>query len=193
MEMTETEIIKKYKEAPSLSRIQMIADLNGCTTKEIREILRSSGESVKEPKKRGSKPKKNTKADATKKDDTTKTSSKAEPVEVEKPAESISIPVVVLEMCQERINYTNRQISAFIESIDQLNLQREELIEFQKLKITIPDSILDMTREKILSLNRQIAAYVEAIDQLNEEIAELKAFMNEGEKRDESNELHRKV
>lgn len=193
MEMTETEIIKKYKEAPSLSRIQMIADLNGCTTKEIRDILRSSGESIKEPKKKTSKPKKNTKADATKKDDTTKTSSKAEPVEVEKPAESISIPVVVLEMCQERINYTNRQISAFIESIDQLNLQREELIEFQKLTITIPDSILDMTREKILSFNRQIAAYVEAIDQLNEEIAELKAFMNEGEKRDESNELHRKV
>lgn len=193
MEMTETEIIKKYKEAPSLSRIQMIADLNGCTTKEIRDILRNSGESIKEPKKRASKPKKNTKAETTKKDDTKKTSNKAEPVEVEKPAESISIPVVVLEMCQERINYTNRQISAFIESIDQLNLQREELIEFQKLTITIPDSILDMTREKILSFNRQIAAYVEAIDQLNEEIAELKAFMNEGEKRDESNELHRKV
>lgn len=146
MEMTKDEIVKKYREKPSFTRIQLIADLNGCTTKEIREVLRSTGEEIDANDK--PKSKKVPSTNKTKKDKTEKESIKDIPLE-DKMHTSIvyDIPQVVVEMCQEKINFINRQIDAYVEAINQLNDDRNELID----------------------------------------------FIAKGEKRDESNELHRKV
>lgn len=50
MEMTKTEIIREYKMANSKTKqIGILAELNLCTKKEIREILREGGLDVPEP------------------------------------------------------------------------------------------------------------------------------------------------
>ena len=43
MEMTEEEIIKKYKNNPQAKTINILADLNGCQAYEIKRILGKAG------------------------------------------------------------------------------------------------------------------------------------------------------
>lgn len=136
MKMTKGEIIASYKDRPNAKRIQEIADENNVTANEIRKILHEAGEDVAvfgpgRPKKEQN----NTVADETLKSIDETLSNENEKKEIknesalcELPADEV--PKVVLGLCRERVASINRQIQVYVEQIDMLNSERNELLEF---------------------------------------------------------------
>lgn len=136
MKMTKGEILAKYKDRPNAKRIQEIADENNVTANEIRKILHDAGEDVAvfgpgRPKKEQSE----TVADETLKSIDKTLSNKSENVETndELPLCEMGakeVPKVVLGLCRERVTSINRQIQVYVEQVDLLNTERNELLEF---------------------------------------------------------------
>ena len=136
MKMTKGEIIASYKDRPNAKRIQEIANENNVTANEIRKILHEAGEDVAvfgpgRPKKEQN----NTIADETLKSIDETLSNKTEKEEIknksalcELPADEV--PKVVLGLCRERVASINRQIQVYVEQVDMLNSERNELLEF---------------------------------------------------------------
>lgn len=136
MKMTKGEIIASYKDRPNAKRIQEIADENNVTANEIRKILHEAGEDVAvfgpgRPKKEQN----NTIADETLKsidktlsNENEKKEIKNESVLCELPADEV--PKVVLGLCRERVASINRQIQVYVEQVDMLYSERNELLEF---------------------------------------------------------------
>lgn len=141
MYMTKGEILKMYKERPNSKRIQEIAELNGCKANDVRQVLRECGEDIAvfEKKKPGRPPKAKEEESTNKiikemeevlKDKKEKEEIKSESLLPNKPVETMHIPQAVIDMCKERIQSLNRQIDMHCETINKLNVEREELREF---------------------------------------------------------------
>ena len=143
MEMTKNEIVKKYKDRPTFQRMQELADLNGTTTKIIRDILRSGGyadDELPEAKKSPGRPKRKKeipekpadeilqRIDETLNNKIVDLGNKDIVSLAEKP--SFTIPKAVIDMCNEKIQEINRKIGIHADIIDKLNNERNELIEF---------------------------------------------------------------
>ena len=143
MEMSANEIIRKYKDRPTFQRMQELADLNGTTTKVIRDILRAGGYEENElpaAKNSQGRPKKKTETpespadqilqsiDATLSHNNQKESIKNNLILDEKP--NVTIPKVVIDMCNDKIQEINRKIGIHSDIIDSLNNERNELIDF---------------------------------------------------------------
>lgn len=136
MEMTKAEIIQAYKDRPNAKRIQEIADKCGVTANTIRKILHDAGEDVAvfgpgRPKKSDIEEAAASNlllVDEVLKDENKKESIKDEPALQNIKAESA--PKAVLALCRERIANINRQIQVYVEEVDNLNSERNELLEF---------------------------------------------------------------
>ena len=133
---TKGQIIAAYKDRPNAKRIQEIADENGVTANEIRKILHDAGEDVAvfDTGKRPGRPKKEPeepmekKAEETLSNETEKTDIKNDSLLVE--IEPLEVPKAVIGLCHERIANINRQIQVYVEQVDLLNTERNELLEF---------------------------------------------------------------
>lgn len=133
---TKGEILAMYKDRPNAKRIQEIADKNGVTANEIRKILHEAGEDVAvfgsgRPKKNDSEkdPEQNfQKADEVLSDEEEKMLRKAEAAKLNMRPEDISEAVV--KCLHERIANINHQIQVYVECVDALNTERNELVEF---------------------------------------------------------------
>lgn len=138
MKQSVGEILRAYQDRPNAKRIQEIADENGVTANTIRKILRDAGEDVavfgpgrpKEDNEDPEESEKILKADETLKDETDNVSIKSEPAYSKNQA--CEIPKVVVELVNERIANINRQIQVYVEQVDSLNTERNELIAFLK-------------------------------------------------------------
>lgn len=136
MKMTKAEIIQAYKDRPNAKRIQEIADKCGVTANTIRKILHDAGEDVavfgpERPKKSDIEEAAASNlllVDEVLKDENKKESIKDEPALQKIKAEST--PKAVLALCRERIANINRQIQVYVEEVDNLNSERNELLEF---------------------------------------------------------------
>lgn len=136
MELNKGKIIQAYKDRPNAKRIQEIADEYGVTANAIRKILHDAGEDVAvfgpgRPKKSDTEmaaDKTLQKADEVLSDEEEKMLSKADDVEQKMPREGI--PKAVTGLCRERIANINRQIQVYVEQVDILNTERNELLEF---------------------------------------------------------------
>lgn len=136
MEMSKKEIIRAYRDRPNAKRIQEIADKYGVTANAIRKILKDAGEDVAVfgP----GRPKKNDleeAADTTlqKADEVLKDKEEQMCIKSESASEQIkdcSIPKAVYGLCRERIANINRQIQVYVEQVDLLNSERNEIVEF---------------------------------------------------------------
>ena len=136
MKMTKGEIIASYKDRPNAKRIQEIADENNVTANEIRKILHEAGEDVAvfgpgRPKKEQN----NTVADETLKSIDETLSNENEKKEIKNESALCELPTdevpkVVLGLCRERVASINRQIQVYVEQVDMLNSERNELLEF---------------------------------------------------------------
>lgn len=129
MKMTKGEIIAAYKDRPNAKRIQEIADDNNVTANEIRKILHDAGEDVAvfgpgRPKKEQTLQK----IDETLSDNEKDSEIKEESVPFQLP--DCAVPKVVIGLCNERIASINRQIQVYVEQVDLLNNERNELLEF---------------------------------------------------------------
>lgn len=130
------EIIAAYRDRPNAKRIQEIADKNEVTANEIRKILHDAGEDVAvfDTGKRPGRPKKDAeeptekKAEETLSNKTEKTDIKNDSLLVE--IEPLEVPKAVIGLCHERIANINRQIQVYVEQVDLLNIERNELLEF---------------------------------------------------------------
>ena len=136
MKMTKGEIIAAYKDRPNAKRIQEIADDNNVTANEIRKILHDAGEDVAvlgpgRPKKEqtvSSAEQTLKKIDETLSDNEKDLEIKEEPTLFQLP--DSEVPKVVIGLCNERIASINRQIQVYVEQVDLLNNERNELLEF---------------------------------------------------------------
>lgn len=154
MEMTEEEIVKKYKNNPQAKTINILADLNGCHAYEIKRILGKAGVNI--PK--AGRPKKD-KADETIEkinkiesqneqiskrseeplnDTILKAIQKDEPLPEEKPLQSTviepvkeyMIPEVIRQLCEEEIENIGIRIMNICDEADRLSARREEIKKF---------------------------------------------------------------
>lgn len=136
MKMTKGEIIAAYKDRPNAKRIQEIADDNNVTANEIRKILHDAGEDVAvfgpgRPKKEqtvSSAEQTLQKIDETLSDNEKDSEIKEESAPFKLP--DCAVPKVVIGLCNERIASINRQIQVYVEQVDLLNNERNELLEF---------------------------------------------------------------
>ena len=136
MKMTKGEIIAAYKDRPNAKRIQEIADDNNVTANEIRKILHEAGEDVAvfgpgRPKKEqtvSSAEQTLQKIDETLINAEEKSEIKDESAPFQLP--DCEVPKVVIQLCNERIASINRQIQVYVEQVDLLNNERNELLEF---------------------------------------------------------------
>ena len=136
MIQTKGEILAMYKDRPNAKRIQEIADKNGVTVNEIRKILHEAGENVAvfgpgRPKKNDSEnnPGQNfQKADEVLSDEEENMLRKAESAKLKMRPEDI--PEAVVKCLHERIANINHQIQVYVECVDALNTERNELVEF---------------------------------------------------------------
>lgn len=136
MKMTKGEIIAAYKDRPNAKRIQEIADDNNVTANEIRKILHDAGEDVAvfgpgRPKKEqivSSAEQTLQKIDETLSDNEKDSEIKEESEPFQLP--DCAVPKVVIGLCNERIASINRQIQVYVEQVDLLNNERNELLEF---------------------------------------------------------------
>lgn len=140
MEMTEEEIVRKYKSNPKPGTISIIADLNGCKEYEIKRILDKNGFDIPKPGR-----KKKTQADKTiekinelemqnfkrsessKNDISQNESNKNESLPVDK-----SLPEVVVSVIEEELERINVRIMNICDEADALSARREELKRFLK-------------------------------------------------------------
>ena len=133
---TKGQIIAAYKDRPNAKRIQEIADENGVTANEIRKILHDAGEDVAvfDTGRRPGRPKKDVEepmekeAEETLSNETEKTNIKKDSVLCE--IKVCEVPKAVIGLCRERIANINRQIQVYVEQVDLLNTERNELLEF---------------------------------------------------------------
>lgn len=132
---TKAEILAKYKDRPNAKRIQEIADYNNCTANEIRKILHDMGEEVAvfgRPKKEPE----NVPPEGNLKEGEPILNDKAEKEVIKntsvEPKLMFDIPTSVLDLVHKRILDINRQIEVYIQQVDELNLERNELNEFVK-------------------------------------------------------------
>ena len=152
MEMTEEEIIKKYKNNPQAKTINILADLNGCQAYEIKRILGKAGVYI--PK--AGRPKKD-KADETIEkideieqsqnskrsdeplnDTILKAIQKDESLPEEKPLQSTviepvkeyMIPEVIRQLCEEEIENIGIKIMNICDEADRLSAKREAIKKF---------------------------------------------------------------
>ena len=145
MKMTKGEIIQAYKDRPNAKRIQEIADENNVTANEIRKILKAGGEDVavfdtgrgpgRPPKKTATEETASgilKEVDKTLSDKEEKAENKSDSL----PCEMLfkAPPKSVLNLCHERILNINRQIQVYVEQVDLLNTERNELLEFIEKK-----------------------------------------------------------
>ena len=134
--LNKKEIIRAYKDRPNAKRIQEIADLNGVTANTIRKILHDAGEDVAvfgpgRPKMSDTKEaaaRTLLEADKVLKDESEEKCIKTEPVEGKMQDETV--PQVVIDLCHERIANINRQIQVYIEQVDKLNCERNDINDF---------------------------------------------------------------
>lgn len=156
MEMTEAEIVKKYKNNPQVKTINILADLNGCQAYEIKRILGKAGVYI--PK--AGRPKKD-KADETIEkiekiesqneqiskrseeslnDNILKAIQKDEPLQEEirlqstviQPIKEYMIPDVVRQVLEVEIENIGIRIMNICDEADRLSARREELKAFLK-------------------------------------------------------------
>lgn len=136
MKMTKGEIIAAYEDRPNAKRIQEIADENNVTANEIRKILHAAGEDVAvfgpgRPKKdqtESAAEQTLQKIDETLSDNEKDSEIKEESAPFQMP--DCEVPKVVIGLCNERIASINRQIQVYVEQVDLLNNERNELLEF---------------------------------------------------------------
>lgn len=136
MNMTKAEILAKYKDRPNAKRIQEIADECNVTANEIRKILHDAGEDVAvfgpgRPKKSDTEiaaDKTLQKADEVLSDEEETMLHKAEAAKQKMRPEDI--PEAVVKCLHERIANINHQIQVYVECVDALNIERNELVEF---------------------------------------------------------------
>ena len=136
MVQTKGEILAMYKDRPNAKRIQEIADKNGVTANEIRKILHDAGEDVAvfgpgrlpKEKKEAAEEQKSSKADNVLSDDEEYMLCKAEAAKPKMRPEDI--PEAVVKCLNERIANINHQIQVYVECINDLNAERNELVEF---------------------------------------------------------------
>lgn len=156
MEMTEEEIVKKYRNNPQAKTINILADLNGCQAYEIKRILGKAGVYI--PK--AGRPKKD-KADETIEkiekiesqneqiskrseeplnDNILKAIQKDEPLQEEirlqstviEPIKEYMIPDVVRQVLEVEIENIGIRIMNICDEADRLSARREELKAFLK-------------------------------------------------------------
>lgn len=129
MEMTETEIVKKYLQDPTAANITLIADLNGTQPYVIKTLLDKKGVL---------KSTKNTKSDATKSNKKEKTDIKTESVPVDTRSEELKaypvelIPEAVKGLIEAKIRENRAKIEYHCEEINRLNDENNELLAFLK-------------------------------------------------------------
>ena len=136
MIQTKGEILAMYKDRPNAKRIQEIADKNGVTANEIRKILHDAGEDVAvfgpgrppKEKKEAVEEQKNSKADNVLSDEEENMLCKAEEAKLKMRPEDI--PEAVVKCLNERIANINHQIQVYVECINDLNTERNDLDEF---------------------------------------------------------------
>ena len=136
MIQSKREILAMYKDRPNAKRIQEIADKNGVTANEIRKILHDAGEDVavfgpgRPPKEKNeaAQEQKSSKADKVLSDEEENLLRKAEAAKLKmRPAD---IPEAVVKCLHERIANINHQIQVYVECVNDLNTERNELVEF---------------------------------------------------------------
>ena len=146
MEMSNQEIVKRYKDNPGIKQIGILADLNGCSRIEIYEILHDAGLEVKQPgrppkeKKQEEQPKTVIKSCSevvsqdSLKDLDIKVSLDEQKIKLcnPQPVPKYLIPDSVKKMTQDRIDACVRLIISHTETIDALNREKLELENFLK-------------------------------------------------------------
>lgn len=145
MQMTEEEIIKKYKGNPTEKHINILADLNAVKPYVIKRILAKAGlmEEPAAPKKRGKKPKaeqneKIQEADKTLNDiekiESTKTISvrgeMPPQAEIVTPVPVYLIPEQIKKLCEYRLEEINVEILSLCDEIDKRSDEREQIKAF---------------------------------------------------------------
>lgn len=156
MEMTEEEIVKKYKNNPRAKTINILADLNGCQAYEIKRILGKAGVYI--PK--AGRPKKDKADEMIEKidkiesqneqiskrseeslnDNILKAIQKDEPLQEEirlqstviEPIKEYMIPDVVRQVLEVEIENIGIRIMNICDEADRLSARREELKAFLK-------------------------------------------------------------
>lgn len=143
MEMTEQEIIAKYKANPTDKHINVLADLNAVKPYVIKRILAKAG-LMEEPKvpgrKKGVEKEKNQEADKTLKDieklECNKTISvKGKmplPAEVIQPVPVYLIPDGIRKLCEYRLDEINVEIMKYCDEIDKRSDEIETIKAFLK-------------------------------------------------------------
>lgn len=131
MKMTAEEIVEMYEKDRSRDCMQRIADLNGCTIKEVGEFLKNASQ----PKRKPGRPKKEQESkepecDNTLKDDFEKLENKVESVPVKKPRHTYMIPEVVVEATKQKIEDARRMAKFHEDKAQEYNLIVMECEDF---------------------------------------------------------------
>lgn len=117
MQMTESEIVRSYRRADKKrEQIKILAELNLCDKKTIREILRRNGEEVSEPGRTVHVPVLKTEPNKVELED----------IELEPEdclLRAIRIPVEVTELFQREVEELDNKIDAIQEAIDNLTVE----------------------------------------------------------------------
>lgn len=140
MQMTNEEIVRRFKNNPTKEHIKALADLNCVKEYEIKRILGNAGIiEVKEKKKPGPKPKKsqeNQETEGTLNHNEKKVTLKVD-LEKEKllPEEESNLPVEVLDLIDNLIADCERLIKTYYDAADKLGDEIKILKDFKKGKV----------------------------------------------------------
>ncbi len=147
MQMTEGEIIRRYKHAADRRKqIKILAELNACPKETIREILRNAGCDVPATGNRYTAAKKSAEADGSKRKQTAEALKAEPPITAStacQPSQPVDVwnigdvPGVIITLTKDELERINRDIAGMeteielIQStIDQLNFTKKELNAF---------------------------------------------------------------
>lgn len=145
LQMTEEEIVKKYKGNPCDKHIQILAELNGVKAFQIKRILAKHGlmPEPEAPKKRGPKGKTNesekeTSAEQTLNDikeiESSKVPSASGKIELHgkviTPIPAYLIPEEIKKLCEYRLEEINVEILSLCNEIDKRSAEREAIKKF---------------------------------------------------------------
>lgn len=124
MKMTAEEIVAAYKADSSKANMQMLAELNGCSLKEIGEFLQNAAK-----KRKPGRPKKLS-SEATKRNKNQNLSNKVESLPEEKRAKKYLIPPILESISKEKIEEYRRTAEIHRNKAAELEIQANELQDF---------------------------------------------------------------
>lgn len=133
MKMTAQEIVEMYNQNRSRETMQKIAEINGCTIKEVGEFLKEAATPKRgpgRPKKEKPEELKVPSIEKTLEDKTENPEIKSEAVPVKAARHSYMIPEVVVEATREKIDEARRKAKYFEEKAEEYNLIVMECEDF---------------------------------------------------------------